>query len=120
MQTMRRMKVLLAAPLLLSALLVHAQQNKTDDAHALIMDGKAARLVISLKGGVIKEFRLQGGGRNPLHSLGHFLCLDRWGQPSAAEAKNGMPFHGEASQVEWHVLRPPEKHEGAIEAELAA
>jgi hypothetical protein len=117
---MRRMKVLFAAPLLLSALLVQAQQNKADEGDGLVLDGKAARLVVTLKGGVIRELRLQGGGRNPLHSLGHFLCLDRWGQPSAAEAKNGMPFHGEASQVEWQVLRPPEPREGAIEAEMTA
>jgi len=35
--------------------------------------------------------------------MSHFLCLDRWGQPSEAERKNGMPFHGEATRVEWKV-----------------
>jgi hypothetical protein len=35
---------------------------------------------------------------------GHFLCMDRWGQPSEAEKKNGMPFHGEASSVVWKLL----------------
>jgi hypothetical protein len=33
--------------------------------------------------------------------MAHFLCLDRWGQPSAAELRNGMPFHGEATRVAW-------------------
>jgi hypothetical protein len=33
--------------------------------------------------------------------MSHFLCLDRWGQPSAAELTNGMPFHGEVTRVEW-------------------
>jgi hypothetical protein len=33
--------------------------------------------------------------------MGHFLCCDRWGQPSQAELANGMPFHGEAAQVVW-------------------
>ena len=36
--------------------------------------------------------------------MAHFLCLDRWGQPSEAELRNGMPFHGEASRVEWKEL----------------
>lgn len=35
---------------------------------------------------------------------GHFLCMDRWGQPSEAEKRNGMPFHGEASSVSWKSL----------------
>lgn len=35
---------------------------------------------------------------------GHFLCMDRWGQPSEAEKRNGMPFHGEASSVVWKML----------------
>ncbi len=44
---------------------------------------------------------------------GHFLCMDRWGQPSDAEKKNGMPFHGEAPFAVW-------KHtgKGRMEAEL--
>ena len=44
---------------------------------------------------------------------GHFLCMDRWGQPSEAEKKNGMPFHGEAPFAVW-------KHtgKGRMEAEL--
>ena len=40
--------------------------------------------------------------------MAHFLCLDRWGQPSEAELRNGMPFHGEASRVEWKELDTPE------------
>jgi hypothetical protein len=52
--------------------------------------------------------------------MGHFLCLDRWGPPSAAEEKNGMPFHGEASKVIWRVTRPPEQNGGWIEAEMFA
>ena len=31
-----------------------------------------------------------------------------------------MPFHGEASKVEWRIVRAPERREGGIEAELAA
>src|SRR5262245_30274465 len=39
---------------------------------------------------------------------GHFLCLDRWGAPSATEAAHGMPFHGEAPRLHWGIDRKPE------------
>ena len=52
--------------------------------------------------------------------MGHFLCLDRWGQPTEAEQKNGMPFHGEAAHVEWQVLQAPAEKGGKIHAEMAA
>jgi len=77
------------------------------------LENPAATLVIDLGGGSIVDFHLAGGGLNPLRWLGpgdeslanrpmaHFLCLDRWGQPSDAELRNGMPFHGEAARVAW-------------------
>jgi len=79
----------------------------------VVVESPAAVLLIDLGGGSIVDFHLSGGGLNPLRWLGpadenaalrpmaHFLCLDRWGQPSEAELRNGMPFHGEASRVEW-------------------
>ena len=84
----------------------------------VVVESPAAVLLIDLGGGSIVDFHLFGGGLNPLRWLGpgdekaalrpmaHFLCLDRWGQPSEAEARNGMPFHGEASRVEWKELSP--------------
>src|SRR5262245_2212842 len=85
-----------------------------------VLESKAATLVIDLGGGSIVDFHLAGGGLNPLRWIGpadqnaalrpmaHFLCLDRWGQPSEAELKAGMPFHGEAARVEWKELNPAE------------
>ena len=98
---------------------------------ALVLDGEAAQVVVDLLGGSIADFHLQGQGVNPLswrregagegpQSMGHFLCLDRWASVSEAEAKNGMPFHGEASAVPWRVVRGPEERGGFIEAEMAA
>lgn len=87
---------------------------------SLLLEGRAARLSIDRKGGTLADVRLAGDATNPLQGLGHFLCLDRWGAPSAAEERNGMPFHGEASKVEWRVTRGPETREGAIEAEMTA
>jgi hypothetical protein len=74
--------------------------------------GGAAEAEFDLGGGSLVTFRLKGG-LNPLRWLGpadtnarlrpmaHFLCLDRWGQPSAAELEQGVPYHGEATRVEW-------------------
>jgi hypothetical protein len=86
----------------------------------LLLESRAAALRVNLTGGVLTDFRMAGDGVNPLQGMGHFLCLDRWGQPSEAEAKNGMPFHGEAYKVEWRVTRPPERRSGGIEAEMTA
>ncbi|CAE7549138.1 unnamed protein product [Symbiodinium natans] len=79
----------------------------------------SATLSLDSAGGSIASFRL-GALTNPLcwdsavhdqkdpsdcnpRPLGHFLCLDRWGPPSAAEHANGMPYHGEASSARWDV-----------------
>jgi len=79
-------------------------------------------LGVTTAGGGIVEFRLNGNAVNPLnwtiHGLepveagkpylrGHFLCLDRWGAPSDAEAERGVPFHGEAPRVNWKLMRAP-------------
>lgn len=92
----------------------------TGGGEALVLEGRAATLRVELQGGVLSDFHLAGDDVNPLRGMGHFLCLDRWGPPSAAEAKNGMPFHGEASKVLWRVTRPPARREGGIEAEMLA
>jgi len=76
------------------------------------LEGAAARVVIDKRGGSIVTFEFKDQKLNPLkwnsdqpgtepRSMAHFLCLDRWGQPSDAELKAGMPFHGEATRVEW-------------------
>jgi len=86
----------------------------------VLLESRAAVLRISLEGGVLSDFHLAGDQVNPLRGMGHFLCLDRWGQPSEAEGKNGMPFHGEASGVRWRLTRPPERRDGGVEAEMTA
>jgi hypothetical protein len=79
-----------------------------------VISSDKAEAIFDLQGGSFVSFKLKGG-INPLRWLGpgdvnatnrpmaHFLCLDRWGQPSDAEIKNGMPFHGEATRVLWKV-----------------
>ncbi|MBY0503699.1 MAG: hypothetical protein K2X03_07310 [Bryobacteraceae bacterium] len=77
----------------------------------------AAEAVFDLNGGSFVSFKFKNG-LNPLRWLGpadtkatyrpmaHFLCLDRWGQPSDAEVANGMPYHGEATRVAWKINSP--------------
>jgi hypothetical protein len=74
----------------------------------------AAQATFDLGGGSLVEFK-RTGGVNPLKWLGpadtnvelrpmaHFLCLDRWGQPSPGELAAGIPYHGEATRVAWKV-----------------
>ena len=99
---------------------------------SVVLQNQTARLVVDLKGGALGDFRLHGSDLNPLswaapgprdtsiHGFGHFLCLDRWGPPSEAEGAKGMPYHGEAANVEWTVVDDAARRDGAIAAQMAA
>lgn len=76
------------------------------------LEGSTARVGIDRLGGSIVRFEFKDQALNPLRwnnenagmekrAMAHFLCLDRWGQVSEAEGKSGMPYHGEATRVEW-------------------
>lgn len=103
-------------------------QSNSNVTRPLLLEGEVAEVVIDASGGAIASFRFKGG-LNPLswqeateksgpRWKGHFLCLDRWGPPSEAEQRNGMPFHGEAARLEWQVLPAPPKTKGAILSEM--
>lgn len=95
---------------LLAAIALLAQ-----DRPQAVLANRTAEAIFDLGGGSFVSFKLKDGGLNPLRWLGpgdataanrpmaHFLCLDRWGQPSQAELRNGMPFHGEATRVAWKI-----------------
>jgi hypothetical protein len=98
---------------------------------SVVLEGQHAQLVVDIGGGSIADFHLRSHGLNPLQwgqegdktsprAIGHFLCLDRWGAPSEAEQKNGMPFHGEAAHIQWQVLQEPVSSEGKVLAEMSA
>ena len=104
-------------------------------ASQMVMETAGSRLVIQRQGGGITEFMPAGSGINPLtwdsatgeeaeqdtaRQRGHFICLDRWGPASEAEAANGMPPHGEASRVEWEVTRQPVQEKGHLLASMRA
>src|SRR5215472_8676266 len=118
MRSMQSAFRLLAQATFLIALLALPASTETvvHGRRTVVLESPAATLLIDLGGGSIVDFHLAGGGLNPLRWIGpgdenaalrpmaHFLCLDRWGQPSEAEQRNGMPFHGEASHVQWNEL----------------
>ena len=95
------------------------------------LESETARVTVDLGGGSIIDFHLIDQRLNPLtwnhpeeetlepRGMGHFVCFDRLGNPSPREIENGMPFHGEASHVEWQVLSPPVKRDGNITAEMS-
>jgi hypothetical protein len=107
-----------------------AAETVVNGRRTVVVESAAATLLIDLGGGSIVDFHLTGGGLNPLRWLGpgdeqspfrpmaHFLCLDRWGAPSEAEQRNGMPFHGEASRVEWKELPGGARNAASMSAYL--
>lgn len=106
-------------------------ETLVDGRRSIVLENEQALVVVDLLGGSIVEFRHKGLDLNPLRwrndgpadearSMSHFLCLDRWGQPSEAERANGMPGHGEAAKVEWSVLAEPAARGEWVEARMSA
>jgi len=98
---------------------------------AAILKGQAAQVVVDLAGGSIVNFQFNDQELNPLvwansgptdeaRPMSHFICLDRWGAPSAAELKQGMVFHGEATRMQWKLLKEPSQTGGFISSEMSA
>ena len=100
----------------------------------VVLRGTAAQVSIATAGGGIVEFRLADQQLNPLNweisddleprvpgqpfLRGHFLCLDRWGAPSDAEAARGVPYHGEAPRIAWQVTEAPKLTSGTVTAAM--
>jgi len=98
----------------LAAMSIVSAEEIFEGRRSVVLEGREARLVVDILGGSIVSFELNEQRLNPLRwansgptdkprQMSHFLCLDRWGAPSDAELANGMPFHGEASLVEWQI-----------------
>ncbi|HEV8541230.1 MAG TPA: hypothetical protein VGR78_02450 [Verrucomicrobiae bacterium] len=117
---------------LLFGLLAKGAEKAGSARDAIVLDSQLARLSVDLAGGAIGEFRVKDRDVNPLswnvprpgdtspQGFGHFLCLDRWGPPSDAEGRRGMPYHGEASHVMWNIEEEATKNGDGIEAVLKA
>lgn len=87
------------------------------------IENNSCLLTVDDFGGAITNFELDNTGQiNPLSFAfsknqmpennqkgapyqGHFLCLGRWGLPSEGEIKAGMPNHGEAANIQWHISK---------------
>lgn len=120
----------------LALVLLGATRTKArDTSHgrpAVVLGNEKAQLVVDLAGGALADFHLKALDLNPfnwgtpgpndksIRGFGHFLCLDRWGPASAAEEKRGMPYHGEASNVEWKVEDPSAVQDGTSQAQISA
>ena len=88
----------------------------TDPRPTLILENAGGFVTIDPAGGSIIGFQQSPGAINPFtwdsndsaddlspRARGHFICLDRWGPPSPAEAARGMPKHGESIGTHWTV-----------------
>lgn len=79
---------------------------------------KKSTVSVNVNGGAITAFHLLDKEVNPLNFCfnqeqmpannrggfpfqGHFLCLGRWGEPSAGEAKAGVSNHGQFTNIAW-------------------
>ena len=139
---MTRRQMLTTLKMLVASMTVvttsQAEVMDVDGRSALVMQSDVALLVVDLAGGSIKDFHLLEHGLNPLQwdsvsfdstlaetptkprSMGHFLCLDRWGPASEAEIENGMGWHGEASRVLWKVTQDVVDGDDHLEAVMTA
>lgn len=124
---------------ILAGLLIGSLCRGEDSRPVLKLENELAEVVIDLGGGSIAAYRLKSDGLNPLHwdswsfspkakeappilprSMGHFLCLDRWGSASDAEKSHGMTNHGEATQVWWEGLPDRKPVERQVSVGLVA
>ncbi len=125
--------------ILLVSLLVYSLCSGEDSRPVLKLENNRAEVVVDLGGGSIAAYRLKSDALNPLQwdswsfspnadeappmlprSMGHFLCLDRWGSASDAEKANGMTNHGEATEVWWEALSNRQPNKGKLSIGLAA
>ena len=94
----------------------HAGFGGSSAEETAVLENGVVRMVVNLEGGSLASFTLRGSELNPFSwrasrrpgdpskKEGLFLCFDRSGHPSEAEKKKGIPFHGEATSVQWKVL----------------
>jgi hypothetical protein len=97
------------------------QLNSEKSNHKVLVSiqNETCSLTLDLNGGAITDFHLTLNKVNPLSFAftkdqmpennkagaayqGHFLCLGRWGEPSAGEMKAGLPNHGEIANIPWY------------------
>lgn len=121
-----RHRIILAAciAIALFGTLVVAQSVTFDGRPAIILRNDKIELTVLTRGATLANLILRddaeklspywntdralnphGPPPSPLAgAIGHFLCLDGFGTPSAEEAAAGIPFHGEASKQQFETV----------------
>ncbi|MFN9754286.1 MAG: hypothetical protein ACK55L_02675 [bacterium] len=100
-----------------AALLASAALGRAAAPPLWTLKSPQATVAFDLRGGSLVDFRLAGNNVHPFNWVqnveakveplrGHFVCCDRWGAPSDAEAARGVPYHGEAPRVLWKATGP--------------
>jgi len=119
-----------AVCLILTSHAVMAEKS-VEGRRQVVLESNQVTVSFDVGGGSLVDFHFNDTGLNPFmwnfpeagdkkpRPMGHFICFDRWGQPSANEEKNGMPYHGEASQVDWTVNSAPVSRNGKITATMS-
>jgi hypothetical protein len=113
------------AVFLLGVLLAQvAAAELSADLSTVVLDNGTARLTVNRFGGAISSYVLTDQNLNPFswkagyqgtsRKMGFFTCFDRLGKPSQRELERGVPFHGEATSVEWEVLERASNGEGLL------
>jgi hypothetical protein len=92
--------VLLVVVLCLS---VDAQETTLDGRPVFVLENDKLSLTLRQQGGSMVRLLLKDDPDqiNPMHSLGHFVCVDGFGPSSDEERAAGLPMHGEANRVPW-------------------
>ena len=88
-------------------------------AQNVTMENAKAKVIIALDGGRTTGFSLKSQNLNPFHTLGHFVCFDRWGPSSPQDLQRGIPQHGEASVTKWTLVKAATEETNDYFAELS-
>lgn len=100
--------------------------------HIIELHNDSARILIDLLGGAIVDFSLKPQLINPFtfcfeqevfdgdnfYFKGHFLCLPRWGDPTAQEQKAGLCKHGDFARIPWSATKTSTGIEMSAESKL--
>lgn len=95
---------------------VVAQEESTLDGRPVrILSNDRLVLTMRSAGGAMVQLLMKDDAEklNPLQGLGHFVCVDGFGDVSAEERAAGLPGHGEAHRVPWE-LSSSEKKDGTL------
>jgi hypothetical protein len=90
---------------LIGMVVLAESQGSPQDKPLVSLANDRIQLSLRTDNGAFVNIHLQDdpNQNNPLAAMGHFLCLDGFGEPSPEEKAAGMPFHGEASRRGWKV-----------------